>query len=194
MHYVMSSICAALRPGGTLIIDGPDATGLLQYWSMLMLDFHTKHINHFRLLDYLNLMDKWGFTLVNDVRYTDDRAKTTAPCFRLYFQRLDMAQQSADRVTRNMARCVAQLKEIDYPVNVWGLGDISWHLLAQCDLQVAEYIDNDPAYRGQKYDGKPVLKKPTNTLPIVIMAQAQRDLLIENIRKAGVTSRIIEIG
>jgi hypothetical protein len=73
------------------------------------------------------------------------------------------------------------------------MGDITWHILSQMDLDVLDYIDNDPAYRGQTYNGKPVQERPTNDSPIVILAQGQRGRLIENIRAAGIQNRIIEI-
>jgi len=194
MPDVMNKIVGALHPSGLLIVDGPDATGLLQHWQMPMLDFHTKHVIHLRMLDYLRLMDRYGFTLIDSLKYVDIRASQTAPCFRMTFTRLDTAVSSRDRVTSNIDGLLAKLHAIDYPVNVWGLGDISWHLLAQCpNLEVLEYIDNDPAYRGQKFGGKPVLEKPTNNAPIIIMAQGQRVKLINNIRMAGVKNDIIEI-
>jgi len=85
------------------------------------------------------------------------------------------------------------LSQIKKPVNIWGMGDITWHLLSQVDLDVLNYIDNDPAYRGATYNGKPVLDRPDNDAPIVILAQGQRGRLIENIRKAGIGNPIIEI-
>jgi len=70
-----------------------------------------------------------------------------------------------------------------------------WHILSLVDedFQVLNYIDNDPAYRGQIYNGKPVLERPDNDAPIVIMAQGQRQRLIANIRAMGVENEIIEI-
>ena len=78
-------------------------------------------------------------------------------------------------------------------MNVWGLGDTTWHILSQHPLDVLDYIDNDPAYRGQTYGGKPVLERPTNDAPIVILAQGQRAALIRNIRAAGIENEIVEV-
>jgi hypothetical protein len=193
MPEVMEKITGAISHDGILIVDGPDATGLLLEWTMPMLDFHTKHIIHFRFVDYLRLMERYGFELMSHVQYKDIRAGQSAPCLRMYFQRRDVARECGDLVQANIEKLLVKLRAINEPVNVWGLGDISWHLLAQVNLQVLEYIDNDPAYRGEMYDGKPVLERPTNDAPIVITAQGQRHKLIDNIRKAGVTNRIIEI-
>ena len=75
---------------------------------------------------------------------------------------------------------------------MWGLGDVTWHLLSQVDLDVLDYIDNDPAYRGSTYNGKQVQERPTNDAPIVIMAQGQRQRLIAHIKNVC-ENRIVEI-
>jgi len=193
MKETMDEITHALAKNGLLIIDGPDSTGLVREWTMPMLDFHTKHINHFKMIDYLRLMDNYGFELMDSVRYKDVRASQTAPCFRMYFRRYDTAQESANHVTSKVAEKVAKLKEITYPVNLWGVGDIAWHLLSQVNLDILDYIDNDPAMRGATIDGKPIVELPTNDKPILIVAQGQRSRLIEKIRSLGLTNEIIEI-
>jgi len=104
-----------------------------------------------------------------------------------------VAQASAKHIMDNISARVDRLKTLaGLPLNVWGMGDITWHLLAQVELNILDYIDNDPAYRGQTYNGKPVQERPTNAAPILIMAQGQRQRLIENIRKAGIQNPIIE--
>jgi hypothetical protein len=194
MPAVMDAITEALAEDGLLIVDGPDATGLVLRWRMPILDFHTKHINHFRMIDYLRLMERYGFELTDSSRYVDIRSSQHAACVRLYFKRFSTADASRDWVQASVNERVARLRLVgDQPVNVWGLGDVTWHLLSMVDLNVLEYIDNDPAYRGATYGGNPVLERPTNDAPIVIMSQGQRTKLIENIRAAGVTNDIIEI-
>jgi predicted SAM-dependent methyltransferase len=194
MEAVMIQITDALDEEGMLIVDGPDTTGLLLEWKVPMLDFHTKHVIHFRMIDYLRLMENWGFELMSHVQYEDVRSNQHAPCYRMYFQRRNVAQECGDLVQNNMRQRVEKLRSIQEPVNLWGLGDISWHLLAQVpELKVINYIDNDPAYRGSTYDGKQVMERPNNTHPIVITSQGQREKLIANIRKMGVTNEIIEV-
>jgi SAM-dependent methyltransferase len=185
----MQTISAALKPDGLLIIDVPDATGLLQQWKMPILDFNTKHVNHFTLRTLLELGHHHGFESVKVKPYELENA----PAFQVHFRRLDVAYLSAWHITTNIGRRIEKLKQIHEPVNVWGLGDITWHILSQVELDVLDYIDNDPAFRGQTYNGKPVQERPGNDAPIVIMSQGQRGRLIENIRKAGITNPIIEI-
>ena len=185
----MERISGALAPDGLLIIDGPDATGLLQHWKMPIVDFNTKHINHFTLRNYLDLGYRHGFELIDVRKYELENA----PAYQLQFRRLDVAQESAKHITDNISARVDRLRTLEgLPLNVWGMGDITWHLLAQVELNILDYIDNDPAYRGQTYNGKPVQERPTNAAPILIMSQGQRQRLIENIRKAGITNPLIE--
>lgn len=193
MYEVMQQINEALVMDGLLIVDGPDATGIALNWGMPMLDFHTKHINHFRMIDYLNLMQRWGFELVDSVRYVDVRSNQTANCLRMYFQRINTAAISKAHIHEHISGKLIQLREIDYPVNVWGLGDITWHVLAQSDLDVLDYIDNDPAMVGHTYQGKPIVQAPTNGAPIVIMAQGQRSNLLRKIQSLNIGNEVIEI-
>jgi SAM-dependent methyltransferase len=184
----MQTISAALKPDGLLIIDVPDATGLLQQWKMPILDFNTKHVNHFALRTLLELGHYHGFESVKVRPYELENA----PAYQVHFKRLDVAYLSAWHITTNISKRIEALKQIHEPVNVWGLGDITWHILSQVDLDVIEFIDNDPAYRQATYNGKPVQEAPTNDSPIVILAQGQRGRLIENIKKIC-SNPIIEI-
>jgi len=190
----MEQISDALAPDGLLIMDGPDATGLLQRWTAFrpvpILDFNTKHLNHFTLRNYLDLGYRHGFELVDVRKYELENA----PAYQMYFRRLDVARESARHITDNISARVDRLRTLaGLPLNVWGMGDITWHLLSQVELNIIDYIDNDPAYRGQTYNGRPVVERPTNDKPIVILAQGQRGRLIENIRKSSITNPIIEI-
>jgi hypothetical protein len=188
---VMRRLTAALAHDGTLVADVPDALGLLDRWRMPILDFNTKHINHFTLRHLLELGYHHGLTAVSEKRYELE----FAPCIQVQFQRRNVAHLSYAHIAANMTTRREALEEIGEPVNVWGMSDIAWHLLSRVDLNVVDYIDNDPAYRGATYRGKPVLERPTrgNDAPIVIMAQGQRGRLIANIRAMGVQNEIIEI-
>jgi hypothetical protein len=187
----MMLLRGALADDGLLIVDVPDATGLLLKWRMPILDFNTKHVNHFTLRHLLELGAHYGFESVCVKPYELERA----PAYQVHFRRLDVARGSMLHIMSGMYERLQKLEAIKEPVNIWGLGDITWHVLSEpnLDLQVLDFIDNDPAFRRQTYSGKPVQERPTNSAPIVILAQGQRGRLIENIRKAGVTNPIIEI-
>jgi hypothetical protein len=185
----MTRITDALAADGLLIIDVPDATGLLRQWKMPILDFNTKHVNHFTLRNLLDLGKQYGFELVHLKPYDLENA----PAWQAHFRRINTAMMSFQHVAQSMDAKITKLKEITYPVNIWGLGDITWHIASIMPLDVLDYIDNDPAFRGQTFNGKPVQERPTNDKPIVILSQGQRGRLIANIRAAGITNEIIEI-
>jgi hypothetical protein len=105
-----------------------------------------------------------------------------------------VAELSKDWVTNNIARKVDALKALgSQPVIVWGLGDIAMHLLAMVKVNVQYYVCNDPAFKDATIDGVPVKELPDSMETILVMAQTQKKLLIENIRKLGVQNEIIEI-
>jgi hypothetical protein len=193
MQDVMTKITQALDVNGLLIVDGPDSTGIALHWGMPMLDFHTKHVNHFRMIDYLNLMQRWGFEMVDHVTYVDVRSHQTAFCYRMYFRRVSMAELSMAHVVSNIGLKMDKLAEITEPVNIWGVGDIAWHMLSMSDIEILDYIDNDPAMIGATIDGKPIVQAPTNDAPIIIVAQGQRSNLLNRIREQGITNEVIEI-
>ena len=185
----MKRITEALAPDGLLIVDVPDANGLLNRWKMPILDFNTKHLNHFTLRNLLDLGRKYGFESV----YVKPYELEYAPCYQVHFRRMDVARHSALHISESMYDRKKKLKAIDYPVNVWGLGDVVWHMLTLIDLNVLDYIDNDPAMRGQTYNGKPIIERPTNDAPIVILAQGQRSRLLAYIKSLNLPNEVIEI-
>ena len=193
MNETMDKIISSLDKDGLLIIDGPDSTGLVLEWKMPMLDFHTKHVNHFRLVDYLRMIEGYGFELVDLVKYKDIRSSQIAACYRMYFRKFNTAYESINHIKGNVQKAIDKLNKIDYPVNLWGCGDIAWHLLSNVKLDVLDYIDNDPAMVGSTIDGHPIVTLPTNGKPIVIVAQGQRSRLIEKIKELGLKNEVIEI-
>src|SRR5258706_1646924 len=64
LHKTMKQLTQALAPDGLLIVDVPDATGLLNRWKMPILDFNTKHLNHFTLRNLLDLGRRYGLEAV----------------------------------------------------------------------------------------------------------------------------------
>lgn len=184
------SLVEVLNPDGTLMVDVPDSMGLLLKWNMPQLDFNTKHINHFTLYNLLDLGKRRGLEAIHHRSYTLDGA----PAFQVWFKKTNLAQGSAAHVMEHVRQKVEKVKAIDFPVNVWGLNDLAWNVLGQVEnLQVLDYIDNDPAYRGRTYKGKPVLERPTNDEPIVIIAQSQGQRLVENIKRWGLRNRVVVI-
>jgi len=190
LHDTMLLLMACLKDDGVMIIDVPDSTALLHFCGQPMIDFNTKHLNHFTIRTFLDFAHRWGLELHKLTQYT---LRGGGAMQGVFVKRGNFARDNHNYIRANMKDMLDNLRKIDYPVNVWGLGDITWHLLANYDLEVVNYIDNDPAMRGQTYKGKPILERPDNDAPIVIMAQGQKSILIENIRNMGIVNEIVEI-
>lgn len=183
----MSDIVSALKKDGLLIIDVPDATGLLNQWQAPILDFTTKHLNHFTLRNLLGLGFRYGFESVKVREYS----LNNMPSLQVYFRFLNVAASSQLHIEKKVNEIICKLKNIDFPVNIWGLSDLTWHILSKVNLNILDYISNDLACRNVWYGGKRVIDSPSNNAPILILAQIQKEQLVENIRKSGVKNRLI---
>ncbi len=180
---------ALLIPDGLLIVDVPDAAGAWEYPRMPIIDFNTKHVNHFTARHLLDLGYRHGFEATSVRHYQLQEMG----CLQVRFKRIDVALKSASHVWKAVGERVLKLRAIKQPVNVWGLADLAWHLLSLVDLDVLDYVDSDPAYRGSTYKGKPVLERPTNDAPIVVMVQRQGRQIVESIKKLGLKNEVIFI-
>lgn len=189
----MQNIANSIVDGGTLIVDVPDATAVAFAGSrkMPMLDYHQPHINHFRLIDMLNLMRRWGFELVDTFGYTE----RNLPCrYYEFVKDIDIiGEKSCEVVTGNMAVKIKRIKALgDKPCILWGVGDIASYVLAHHMPNIQYYVSNDPAFKGATIGGLPVLEKPIDNLPVLVIAQAQKHLLLKRIRETC-DNEIIEI-
>ena len=183
-----------VKQGGMAIIDIPDATSIMhgEFEEMPILDFHQKHINHFRAIDIMRLMDRHGFELRQSFQYTE----RYLPCACYVFTKTNGAayDHAHDVVYWNIEKKANKLRELGtLPVIIWGLGDIALHTLTKVKPNITHLVDNDPAYRGAVVHGLPVEETVTTNEPIVIIAQSQKKKLIENIRAMGIENEIIEI-
>ena len=191
---VMDKINNALFDNGLLIVEGPSTTGMLLECDAPMLDFNAKHINHFRLIDYLRLMSKWGFELIESRQYTEVRSDQTYPAYKMYFKHLDVAHESIGLIKSNLQKKIDKINSISEPVNVWGLGDLAFCLLSYAkQLNVIQYVDSDPAMRGATINGQSIDCMVRNDAPIVIMVQGQRNGLLGYIKSTGITNKLIEV-
>jgi hypothetical protein len=184
MNEAMGKISKALRAGGTLIVDIPDA-GIMateRPLEMPILDFSQVHINHFRMIDLLRLMENYGFELQETKEYHE----RNGGC-RMYVFVKDstiVSRVSETFVNRNMAEKEQALRRlVDQPVVVWGYGDICAHVLSRYFPNVQYFVCNDPAYVGETINGLLVYdKKQKDTFPVLVIAQSQKGALIDRIK------------
>jgi hypothetical protein len=184
MNDAMGKMSNALKAGGTLIIDIPDAgmMALEKPLEMPILDFSQVHINHFRMIDILRLMESYGFELQETSEYHERKGGC-----RMYVFVKDstiVSRVSETFVNRNMAEKEQALRNlVDQPVVVWGYGDICAHVLSRYWPNVQYFVCNDPAYVGETINGLPVYdKKQDDTFPVLVIAQSQKGALIDRIK------------
>lgn len=183
---------------GRILIDLPDANAMSTVTSLPILDYHQKHINHFTLKTLNSLLKRYFYepTYVN--HYTTK--PHNYPSLRvIYDSKLEITRDfeiyynSKNWVDASMKLKVERMKEITYPVIVWGCGDICLHLLSQVPLKVIHYVDEDPAFKDQTIGGIPVLDHAEGDYPIVVIAQLQQANVLKSIARAGLINRAIII-
>ena len=193
LEAAMELISNSLKPDGMLLVDVPDA-GRMAFDlppTTPILDFSQVHINHFRINDMLSLCARFGFELYETQMYFEGFCQCRMFVF---YKNADIAGASKIHVQRNMAEKIAKCKELgDKEVLLWGCGDIALHCLANTNMNIKYFIDNDPAFRDSTIQGKPVKERPDTDHPIVIISQGQRELLIKNIKAMGVDNELIII-
>jgi len=182
MNIAMSDITDSLKDGGVLIVDIPDggAVSFAKPEETPILDYTQVHINHFRVVDMLRLMERWGFELQETTAYIE----RNTPCRMYVFVKgADIGKMARGYITKNVNAKLAKMALLgNKPVIVWGLGDIALHLLARHPLNVKYFVCNDPAFANQTIGRIPILDKPISDHPVVVMAQNQKAKLLERIK------------
>jgi hypothetical protein len=171
--------------------------GYAQRNSPPLLDYQTKHCNHFSPFHLDLLFNKYGFSAIN--QWHPEIKIQNAKCYRALYQldkNLGMWERSRAIVTQNMAIKIQKLHTIDTPVIIWGCSDTVWHLITFVPkLPIAYFVDKDKmAYtEGTTILGFPVYDSIHSDEPIVVMAQGQRKQIIDNIQALGLKNKVIEV-
>ena len=162
---------------------------------MPILDFHQKHVNHFTHVTLDRLFSDFGFTRI----YAHSGS---TPCYFGWHYRAvykKHVQTSAYENARKVieVRTYQKLEKLraigDRRVIIWGCGDLCLHLLSQVSLNVAYYVDNDPAFDGATINGVPVWDRVTSEEPIVVIAQNQASGILKRIKELNLTNKVIVI-
>lgn len=185
----MEKIKGSLVEGGIFLIDIPDSGAMaLSPKPYPMSDWTQVHINHFRVIDMIRMMERFGFELKDTQGYP----ARFGPARMFVFINDSEAVYKGSGF--DLSDKMAKLRDLgNREVIVWGFGDIAAHLLANVWPNVQYFCCNDPAFQDATIRGLPVYEKPITDHPIVIMAQVHQDRLIENIKKMGVENEIIVI-
>lgn len=194
IRSAMKTITDALTPTGCILVETPESVNMAQRTSPPILDYHAKHVNHFSALALDLLMAKYDMAKIFS-GFTEQREVNT-PVYRAIYQKGGFERTYGGveyRLTMNTAELVDRLNDIKLPVIVWGLGETAWHLLSCAKLNVAYYVDNDPAYKGATIGGVPVKDKVDSGEPILIMGSICREAIEEKIRKLGLKNEVLTL-
>jgi len=192
IHPVIDSFYQALSSNGMCLVELPEAQLFSKRDWPPLLDYNQKHINHFNVFNLDLLFAKHQFSNVN--RDFIEYKPLNSPCYRALYQKdghKSIFQDVKFHIQENDFRYLSKLKEIDQPVIVFGIGDIAMHLLQKSSLDVVYFIDNDPIYSGQILMGKPIKNVIDSDEPILVMAQGQKDSILEDLKKRGVKNEVI---
>jgi SAM-dependent methyltransferase len=197
LQGVVGNMIAHLSPTGRLLVEVPDAAEYGRYTDLPMIDYHQQHVNHFIGATLDRLFS--GFDYHPVYRLQAQLPKLDAAMYRaLYVPGAveDIYHRDMERVRRMVAERLEKLKTVQGPVILWGCGPYAMHMLANAPdvaANVVEWIDNDPAYRGQTIMGKPVQDAPTCDAPILVIAQQQATGLLDRIKRGNYPNEVIQI-
>jgi hypothetical protein len=184
-----------LKKNGKILIELPDARRMVRTIdSAPLLDYQQKHVNHFTPEIVNLLFSSFGyFPLKTETRHVQGH---TAYIYRAIYERLDVNHYETSHMM-TQARLAGMREKLerlgDARVVVWGCGDIAMHMLSLVRLNVAHYVDIDPAYRGATIGGVPVFDHVESDDPIVVIAQGQRDGILAMIAAQGLKNEVIVI-
>ena len=168
-----------LRPGGVVYVEVPDATRYADCLAAPYQDFNTEHVNHFGPLSLASLLAREGFEVLTVRRKTIEAAPGIpypavyavgrladglgeGPSARdddLRPAMLEYTRRSA-ALMRRLDEGLAALADHRTPILVWGVGQLTFKLLAMTrltDVPIRAFLDTNPAYHGMTLRGAPIL-------------------------------------
>jgi hypothetical protein len=191
---VMDKLTSNLNAGAKFVVDIPDSIQMVRINTLPILDYSQPHINHFTTRTLNALLAKYDYFPTTIHNYVVPIHNY--PAFRILYERPDEVRtyyKAKEWCEGNISAKIEKMKNIQGPVVVWGVGDICLLLLKQVPLDVVHFVDINPAFKGQTVMGIPVLDHCESDLPIVVIAQMQREKVIESIRKAGLPNKVYVI-
>lgn len=194
IHGNMKKLIKNMKENGRFFIEIPDAKAMLNAKDLPMLDFHQKHTNHFSSHTLDKLLSMYGYRPIQSY-HSFEKYHFGFIYGAIYekFDPLSLYRECKYHIDNSINEKIEKLKKINYPVVIWGLGDIALHLLSFVNLEIDQLVDKDPAYRNQTISGIPVDEFVTKSSPIVIMAVNQCTSILKDIEDKKLNNKIIII-
>src|SRR3712207_5303716 len=168
---------AALRRGGTIYVEVPDATRYAEFPTAPFQDFNTEHINHFSQASLRNVLEGVGFSVrATAPKLIEAAAGVPYPACYAVAERRDVPGEpvpdtvlrpaieayirvsaaAMDRVRGEIDRLLAAHEALI----VWGVGQTTFKLLSQTALGAATitaFADTSSTYHGRTLRGVPIV-------------------------------------
>lgn len=212
----LASVRSVMKPGAWLYCETPDATRYSDYLFSPFQDFNTEHINHFSLVSLANLLRRCGFALyssgVKEISISPGKPYPALFVISKMSLLLPEYNMERDEVTRvrlldyvvrsgqlmrhiedTLTRALSNASE----VLVWGTGQLTWKLLADGSLalaNIAAFVNSNPASHGLTLCGRPILgpsQVESGSRPIVVASLMHQSAIVERIRQLGLANPVI---
>jgi SAM-dependent methyltransferase len=174
----LETLIRSLNPGGSFLIELPDADGMASANWVPLLDYHQKHINHFIPTVLDALFRDYGF----ERGHTEyGKLETSYPyIYRVVYSR-NISRCAYLRskliIQSRMAQMAATMNAISEPVIV--------------RMNIVRLVDKDPAFIGQTVMGMPVYPTVEGDETIVVLANNRVTEIVQNIKDLGLINRVI---
>jgi SAM-dependent methyltransferase len=210
---------AALRPGGVIYVEVPDATRYAEYPTAPFQDFNTEHINHFSQTSLRHALETVGFAVrATAPKLIEAAAGVPYPACYAVADRADVPRRPSPDATlrpaieayiRMSAAAMARVRtEVERllagagdALIVWGVGQTTFKLLSQTALggaTIAAFADTSSTYHGRTLHGAPIV--PPSDLralpphPILVGSLVNRASIVESIARLGLRNEVLTIG
>ncbi len=216
----LRSTLAALAPGGTLIVEVPDAQAFGRRPEAPFQEFSVEHVSYFTAATLDALMRAHGLSsvatfpsdrlLANGEPYGQIVGVYRAPAS----PRADVGElvhvDDAERALEAyVARCTAAERPIlaaverlaarSEPFLVWGTGTLTLRLLATSALgraPIEAFVDSNPHYQGHTLDGRPILSPDAavrSRRPIVVSTVGHAQGILDQLARLGATNPVVRL-
>jgi SAM-dependent methyltransferase len=207
-----------LRPGGVIYVEVPDATRYAECLAAPFQDFNTEHVNHFGPVSLASLLAREGFEPLVVRRKTIEAApgvpypavygvgrlgggKVPAPTGRDEDLRPAVEEyiRRSAALMRRLDDGLASLAERRAPIVVWGVGQLTFKLLAMtrlADIPIRAFLDTNPAYHGMTLRGAPILAPEAVTRysdPVLVGTMLHAGAIESRLRQLGAGNPVLRL-
>lgn len=213
------AVTSALRPGGLLYVEVPDAARYCHPYVAPYQDFNTEHVNHFSAVTLDRLLRRFGFEALWQGEADAELgpgflAATTAGAWRftgrsamprpassgrdeaLAAELAEYAGRSASDMAAADAFVDEQLGNAE-DVAVWGIGEVAYKLLAMRALagrRIVSLIDGNSARHGMRIRGVDVTGPEalaTTDAPVVVSSVLARASITAELARRGFANQVV---